>query len=780
LLLALSPLFAFADHTARNGGTWRINENHCVIWNGQPYTPIGLRIQGTPENVEQARAAGVSDVIVELPANGVGWSETIAALEKANMRYLIAISSMAPMAKGIAVEPSGFRVDNITGDQTVTLNLPGATSAYVILATKHDSAVEQQKRIEVANGVFSMDVHVENTLEHVLLIYPEQASLEQPDYWEGFDEYRDSLLATLREQATGKGFRGLINPIGQLPRSRGSESRFVPMDSYFRGEFSVYLQTKYRSIETAMKSWSVTGSTATEFSDLARLIPLWYGNRGVHLLLDPVTNETYPCDKDTVWRDIEDVISNAETNRYQRLVSAIRKQSDIPVIQEWTGWLSLYESRESQLDGVGIRTDTNSPAEETDMASHGLSTVFRWQRPGIPLATSISTDPKNTARSQSDLEAMGVRGWFFLASTPAEIEEFGARLKGAAASPNIDQVSTRVLYFPEAAKNPAVAQNLPSGVWWLPSPDPGNRIDFGPRLSAYRLMSSTGHFIALWSNSGGLKTTIRLLHPQEVRITSLDGSSAITKVHKDSVELTITEAPLLISGINDEEIPVPDLALEDIQGRVGALAKLAADSHVDLGQEMYYFNSGLRGYERNPGAAMAYMSSAVRRMDQIMAPYYWIEAELFSQATFSDAPQDYGCSGDKCLLFRTTVPNQKFTAVYNVGVRSFDDQEVWVAARFPKSMRDMVRLNIGGQILTRQSEGFSPYGAGYAWYQFGTTKLAGATTQIALEVNAPNGVDLAVDAIVLSPTPFTPRGISVPENFGPLPDKAPVKKRKSH
>ena len=60
---------------------------------------------------------------------------------------------------------------------------------------------------------------------------------------------------------------------------------------------------------------------STTFADLARLVPLWSGGRGVAYLWDPVTDKTYSCDKDRsqIWKDIEETVSLAATRRVQRL-----------------------------------------------------------------------------------------------------------------------------------------------------------------------------------------------------------------------------------------------------------------------------------------------------------------------------------------------------------------------------------------------------------------------------------------------------------------------------
>jgi hypothetical protein len=134
---------------------WSINDHQTLIWGGQPYLPFGIRIDGTPQAVNAAKAAGITDVIVDLPANGSGWDAVLNALNQANMRYLIRVDSLAPMAHGFAIEPQSYRVAGITQTRQVTLEIPGATSAFVILATRNDGNVVTGERIPVLNGRLS-------------------------------------------------------------------------------------------------------------------------------------------------------------------------------------------------------------------------------------------------------------------------------------------------------------------------------------------------------------------------------------------------------------------------------------------------------------------------------------------------------------------------------------------------------------------------------------------------------------------------------------------------
>lgn len=69
---------------------------------------------------------------------------------------------------------------------------------------------------------------------------------------------------------------------------------------------------------------------------------------------------------------------------------------------------------------------------------------------------------------------------------------------------------------------------------------------------------------------------------------------------------------------------------------------------------------------------------------------------------------------------------------------------------------------IGGQLLTIGGPPARRYGQGFAWYKLGTTKLAGGTSRIRVQVPRPLGGNFAIDVILLTPVPFTPNGFVRP------------------
>ncbi len=766
---SLAPATAEGTYQTPGGPAvhWQINDHHTLFWDGQPYMPVGARIPGNPEAVNSAHAAGITDVIVELPANGSGWKETFDALERNSMSYLIAVNSAGPTARGISVAPASFRVDGITEGQHLDFPMPGTRSVLAILATRRDGALESVNRIQIIDGHFRMDVAPLNDLEHVLLLYPDQVSMQQPDFWDELDNHRDLLISSLKRNSPGKGLRGLVNPMGAVIRLPAQGTRFVPTNPYFRLEISSYLETKYKNLQTALTTWSLSSSDIDSFDQLARLVPLWSGSRGVSQLWDPVTDKLYQCDSklSLAWRDIDDVIAAASDRRFRRLVAALRGVVNVPIVQDWAGWAAPYETPDPALDGVGVRTDSASPGVLADESGRGMSSVFRWRKAGWAPATRIDLTREKEAPSLlpgvlDDLASIGSRGWFVRADDAAMLKAVASEAQRRSADAMLADDSPKPIYFPESARNPASTQRLPGGHWWLPSSADGNRIDLGTQFSAYRIVETRGSTLAIWSQGPSRRVKLRLLNPKGIKFATLDGTDPSPKLDKSDVEVMVTQTPLLISGI--EEIPVPEISLTEVVAQFDALTKIADDSRRDISDDKFTFQDNLRGFDRNPGGSFVALVSVVRRLTQKLAPYTWIEAESYQQTNFSEAVPVSGCSGGSALSLAAVLSNRKYTADYAVRVKTGQDQEVWLAARIPEIYRSKVKLIIGGQTLFLSGDGVSPYGQGYAWYRFGMTKLAGGRMNLRFEVDAAGDVDLALDAIVLSPGEFRPNGVRLP------------------
>jgi hypothetical protein len=758
--------------------SWSISRENALVWGGIPYVPVGIQIQPTEEQVRNAAAAGVTDVLVDLPRARAQWQPIADALNAANMRYLIRIDSLAPAATGAIVEPQAYRIPAIRAKRTVEVSIPGVRSALVVLAQQRDGTVVDVKRVAAADGKIRYDAVPRADIDHLVLIYPMGESAGIPDLWERFDDLRDELLATAKSTRFGGGLRGFVNPVGRALNLPGRQLSFVPTNPAFRAEMAKHLEERYRTLETAMRGWAMASSELSmtdqnqrpmaSWQILARMIPLWHGQRGIGQLWDPETDKLYTVDsrRSGIWADITEVVNRAGVNRFQRLVRSLQSVANVPVVQEWAGWSSAYENPSTELTGLGMRVIGPAPSLLIEDASRPVSSVLRWNRPGWLLATAVDLRPANPdSVSQlpgvlDDLSSLGARG-FFLRVSPQDFRRVvlpDLERRGGAAAFVV--ANPEPLFFPENARNPAQPMRIAGGRWWLPAPNDGNRIDLGDSFWAYQIVVRGETQYVIWARSPG-RYRFRVLPSPNARYVSSDGTNTDPRQIRNGVEITFSTAPIVISGV--PEIPIPEIAFLETTEAFDKLIEQARAQRRDAVEERSEFARSVVDFATSPGGTFSMLRALYHRTSQRLGEFTWIEAEVVRDHNFSEALADPACSNEMSLSLRTPIASaDSYFMDASVNVRSAAEQTVWVAARIPEDMRSSVRMRIGGQTLSLTEPPVGLYGNGFGWYRMGVTRFAGEFSRVRLEVGVPSGADLAIDAILITPSQFAPSGVRPP------------------
>ncbi|HWA82466.1 MAG TPA: hypothetical protein VG820_03470, partial [Fimbriimonadaceae bacterium] len=559
-------------------------------------------------------------------------------------------------------------------------------------------------------------------------------------------------------------------PMGHLSTWTSTFPHFVPTSPYFRYEFAAFLKQRYRSVETAMKMWSMTASDIDSFDRLARLAPLWSGpTRGIPQLWDTDTDKLYGCNsnKSQVWNDIQDAIADTAARRHDRFVRSLQSVADVPVLQEWAGWMPMYETANPPIDGIGMKAFGITPSELLNSGSRATSSILRWQKPGWLVATDINLGADKDAAQElanvlDDLSSLGSRGWFLRSSNPDVVKAMAGQL-ARSSDASLAEYSPSALFFPENAFNPAVPERIPGGKWWLPSPANGNRLDLGSHYFAYRYQDIRGGaFTALWTDLPLRRVKLKMMQPKAATFNAADGSVVEPKFSKDGVEVTLGSVPLIIG--NTEEIPVPEPAYAETLMRMDQLFAAADNLLLEVTEPRFLFKAALAAFDKNPGGSFAAMRQQYNRVSLRLARYDWIEAENTRNHNFSQALPSAGCSGGGMLTLRTEIasPTEGYHADYTAPVRTEDEVEIWIAARIPVEQRANVSVTVAGDTYTIQSDPLCPYGQGFAWYRLGTTKLGGVQTKVSLQVNS-KSADMAFDVILLYPGHFEPKGVVIPD-----------------
>ncbi|MCE9558934.1 MAG: hypothetical protein K8R88_08280 [Armatimonadetes bacterium] len=746
--------------------TWEVALDGSMVWSGTAYAPLGLRISGTVDAVASAQKAGATDVLVELSSAGANWSPIIAALEKAKLRYMITLTSAAPACLGTAVEPENYRISKLNSQKLIEFPLATGDSAIYAQVYVRDGAVEKIQRVPLKSGYFSETIAATGDSEQILLVYPHLKELQFPDFWEGLDVHRDDLLAKLKEAKMGPGFRGLINPLGELSHFPAPQTKFVPSSPIFQLEFEAFLRKKYTTINTVIKSWSISSGDFSTFHEIAGLVPLWSENRGVPLLWNPANESTYKCDskRATIWSDIAEVIANTSRRRYERLVNSIQQVTNVPVLQDWKGWTGPYATAANSLSGLGIRIRPSDYLRVSEQCLRPQVTAQSWSHNAWVISTDCRVEKDtNVQMLATDSANLGVHGWF-LTGPGAE-----AALKSTQVPVSI---KPNLVRYPESATNPAAPMSLPAGTWWTPGPGAGNRIDFGSLYSGYRYADSKGSFVAFWSTTVAKRIKLFSAAPKDLVFEASGGTDPKPKLFKGGVEVSIGTSPLIVRG--SEDVPVPEDAFLESKGQWEGVKQDVGPGIATFSEEANLISDALIGFDRNPSGSFLQLRAALQRFNLMIWSGYWIEAESSRSHTFSQAERIYGCSNNSALSLNTKIPVELSDpyANYTLTPRSTTTVTLWVAAKISPEERKSLLVTVGDQKFRLNATPLGLYGDGFGWYSLGELSLVrDSKVEIKVSLTGAKSANLSLDCFVASPGGFTPDGIKPPNILASGPKK---------
>jgi hypothetical protein len=752
--------------------SWAVAASRALVWDGTPYIPMGWRVGDSVETIKEAAATGVKDLLIDLPV-GSDWKPQVTQAESLGMRYLLAVQDPAPRAPGFIVQPSAYRIDKVPRQAEYSIPIPNGRSVFFVLLSNPDFSIANKGWAEVSNGTARISVHETISGQgFLLLLYPRVESSDITDYWERFDKQRDLVLGRLRAANLGKGLRGIVNPLGRPAMWTSYEGGFVPDSVAFRMEFETYLRTKYKDTVAVERAWRMTAPDLKSFEVAARLVPLFNRNRGVDALLDPTNGTLISVDRSgcSYWRDLQTIIENDASRRTSRLSLAIRQIADVPVVYEWSGWSPVYDSREPSGVGIGMSAIGIGLDPIESNAAQAASTAISWGGMRWLLATEMRTSDGKPYTAEAPLRnaiadtmELGAKGWFIRWSGGSEAPWLRAMEGEIAADFSLAGRAPRAVFYPENARNPAMTMRLPGGVWWLPTPAAGDRLEVGPEYEAYRHSAGFGSFVAIWRLGSPAKVRLRFSLPERVLLTRHDGSPVDAKIVRDGIELTMDNLPILIRGT--DEIPIPQDSIDLARADYLSMVSLAKKQAVDIGNFRFAFDDGVRSLDRNPGASFVKMTQALRDIEAKVAPFTWIEGESPSENAIGELLNSAACSGGKTLRIRTPLrPGPEgYSVTYRFKRNDDTECELWIAARIPDAARAFITCEVGGLTVQLPRDPESGFGDGYAWYRLGKVTMRKGVQSVTLRISPNSPIyDISIDALLITPLEFRPLGPRMP------------------
>ncbi len=762
MLNFLACLLTVAARPVPSTVSWQINNQGGLVRDGALFNPIGLSVGSKLAKIDQAEALGVKNFCVHLSLQGEDWNSVVTKLQKSRAKFLIKIQSAAAPAFGYDIDPSGYRIAGIRTPTTLDFNMPGAKSALVIFATLRDGDLKFHRVVETPNGLLHIALNPRNDLNHVLLIYPLEQTMQLPDLWRGMDETRDHLLSQIFSLKNASGLAGIIDPLGEMPAGISPDSHFVPTGKLFQAQFAQYLRDFYKDPKFVASAWGMLMSDQTKFEQYARLVPLWQGSSGPKDLYDPKSGILIPvqAENSLFWRDLHSAINQIAQQRFHNITSVIHKVLNVPVLQTWNGWGVPYEGGNTEVDGLATSIDGTGHLSVIESASKAQSSISRWSKPGWLVVDNLkmkSVDPSHFQSAVQDLQSLNVQSLYLKPQNDAQFQTF---CKWCSQSNMGQPAQINAIYYPDSVENPAFPQMVGGGRWWLPAPITGSRLTLGSNLNGYRMIDNNGPAEVIWANQPEANEVLLFANPKKVTIQSLASDFSTAKYVKGGIKLNIGSLPIVIRGTS--QTPAPESAVAEIAKRFEAFRKLPAYSHADIESPDFAYREALRSLNRTPGPAFDKMQRAMNQLQSRLGSYYFMGAASPSKQNYGRSqPDQSSISGEvwqvKSLLQQPVGP---FQLKYDLPYMLSNPVHIWIAISGTQDSVSKVTLVYNGAVLKPKLPGVIPYGYGYRWYDFGVTQMQYGHPRITVNIGNKNPVHLKFDSILIAPQGDIPIGPS--------------------
>ncbi len=396
LLFLLAPVRAAGalpsqgTYTDAAGGKhpWRINEAHALLWDGKPYLPVGsafLAQSWGPSPAEEdwssdvaalalLKERGVTDLYVRPARGGLTGvkpehiQRLLDHLEAQGFTYGISVHDgpREPLI-GHEVRPGAYRqaVAARPGG-SVRFTVPDLGAAlYFAVGGASGEVLDAGEAALVADG--AQAPLPSRSSEAVVFLVPEKiyapgSGLGLPNLWDGFDRYRDGLLALLGQVKLGKGFRFFLDALPPDLALREEGRRLVPSGGGFRMEWAAWLARKYRHVDALHTAWGLPERDLRKVEEAASLLPLWSGGKGIPAFYDRATGKRLKAaaaiqDNSAFWDDLQAFKAESVRGYMNALADVLKREvADVPVVYRWTGSGPLWEilPAVAGFDGIGL------------------------------------------------------------------------------------------------------------------------------------------------------------------------------------------------------------------------------------------------------------------------------------------------------------------------------------------------------------------------------------------------------------------------------------------
>jgi hypothetical protein len=740
------------------------------------------------EQLSQLKGLGVRQVVVrltELPSPQ-RWQAMLEALAQSELEWWLWLAHL-PRTAGWVVLPERYRLRG--NEQGIyTLQIAGAMETLLALSPRDHPSLQGLSRLTLSGG--RAVTAIGNSAESLLLLYPRLENA-LPDLWDGWDRYRDALMALLLTRKPDGRFRGWLVESGWKAQSAAA----LPESQRFAVEWQGFLQQRYGELTELERAWD-TATPLSRFEQATRLIPLWHGERGLPLLvsLDALQKPTEVVPRHCrFWDDYHTFLSE----RWRILLSGLRQTlltftpaAEFIVVQPMLDPTDLPVPE--GLSDPMLPTAVSLPARWRNAWRHFLilkgasSVILEWTGEPVERASLIQELAREIGAAWvvwhvRDTNSLPRDAWQTLQAVDA---------RAARAEP------LRLLYFPTSLWSATRIQKWRAG-WWVPS-DASKELQplfWGFDLFAFwrpieiQELNPEGKSVAvqrvelyLWLNEGEREITLRRFDQKPISAINLNGEPVPLTVRGNTVRLKVGTVPVRVRGF--ETVPLCESVVNDWAQRVDALLKRNTGGSQDTRVLRFLFESALSTYRRDPVQGFALLRNAWLEVERAFQPYRLIEAESSPDHTFGTVRRDLAASGGATLWLHTPLaPSEEgFYARYPLNIRTEGIYNLYLACRVRPDSSDSSDRGetiewqlfssadekapvAKGSVPLDASRAVSSYADRFIWLPLGSTTLKAGDYILQLRYLLVNGQPpfyAEWDMVLAAPPGVVPRGAIPP------------------
>lgn len=763
--------------------------------------------------LQRLKAAGITDIYLQPLKGGItlikpaAIQRVIDAAETEGFTYGLSLADgpRTPLI-GYQILPGRYLQDAPARGGLVRFPIKGLKEALWFLADPGTRQILDSGRADVvAEGARASVPGKEG--RNRLVLYPERLFLPGmsdvglPNVWEGFDKYRDELLTLFGQVKLGKGFRFFSDPLSLSLSLAGEARQVVPTSAAFQSEWALYLSHHYATIASLEEKWGLTErGSLKDFNDAALLVPLWWAEKGLPQFFHTGSKSLLPA-KDgasSFWQDLENFKTESLRGYMNQLAIALKRGvAEVPVVYRSRGFSPLFSRIDPRagFDGVGVEAygkgveqvayaGAETYAQLTDAPRALWLPVLSTQEARVPQTTQPGFASKRLLFSVLDaLRETGARGFYVdgarmaetarlpydLSQQPEQLGWLGdyARQLSVMGIASAAPPRARAVFYPRTYR-PLQPRPLQDGSWWLPTDREYALYNFGNAGRAYSLSEPEGPVFYLWNPTETRQ--IKLKIPKQA---SLAGAPPLAWLPaergvrtKDTLTLTIGPEPVRL--YNFPSLPLPQEAFPELMTRaetlVAALNKRKLNEAALFTIELH--NLKQRYKSKSDITTTAYQSlvelqGKVDRMNLLLRPYLWVEAEDITGYTFDMIDERVGASGGRVLVSTSRPTDATFpAATFPISINAENSLRLYVAATPGATFRVLLDGQpYGGTDAPVPRPIGEPFAVGtLVWYDCGAVVMPRGAHQ--LEIRAEGA--LSLDAMLLTPPGYVPSGPTPP------------------